>query len=110
MSRFCFFYAVSMVRTGGERVGTQPAPPAFGEKKGSVASTLTGVGIAVLLQSSTATEILRVSFVSSGLMTYISGLAIILGADLGLALVVQILIFKLDWLIPILLSLGAGCF
>lgn len=99
-----------MVRTGGERVGTQPASPAFSEKKGSVASTLTGVGIAVLLQSSTATEILRVSFVSSGLMIYISGLAIILGADLDLALVVQILIFKLDWLIPILLSLRAGCF
>ena len=39
-------------------------------------------------------------------MTFVSGLAVILGADLGSALVVQILTFKLDWLIPFLLSLG----
>ncbi len=108
---FLLLYAVRMVRTGVERVsGPSLRRLLVGEKRGRVASALTGVGIAILLQSATATAILTVGFVSSGIMTYISGLAIILGADLGSALVVQILTFKLDWLIPILLSLGGWMF
>ena len=104
---FLLLYAVRMVRTGVERAsGPTLRRILVGEKRGRVASALTGVAIAILLQSATATAILTVGFVSGGLMTFISGLAVILGADLGSALVVQILTFKLDWLIPFLLSLG----
>ncbi len=108
---FLLLYAVRMVRTGVERAsGPTLRRILVGEKRGRVASALTGVGIAIVLQSATATAILTVGFVSSGLMTFVSGLAVILGADLGSALVVQILTFKLDWLIPFLLSLGGWMF
>ena len=64
---FLLLYAVRMVRTGGRaRVGPTLRRILVGEKRGRVASALTGVAIAILLQSATATAILTVGFVSSG--------------------------------------------
>ena len=108
---FLLLYAVRMVRTGVERAsGPSLRRILVGEARGRIPSALTGVGIAILLQSATATAILTVGFISSGLVTFINGLAIILGADLGSALVVQILTFDLDWLIPVLLTAGSWMF
>ena len=108
---FLLLYAVRMVRTGVERAsGPTLRRILVGEKRGRIPSALTGVLIAILLQSATATAVLTVGFVSSGLITFINGLAIILGADLGSALVVQILTFDLDWLIPVFLSIGGWMF
>lgn len=108
---FLLLYAVRMVRTGVERAsGPSLRRILVGEKRDRFSSAITGIGIAILLQSATATAILTVGFVSSGLMTFMSGLAIVLGADLGSALVVQILTFDLDWLIPVLLTLGGWMF
>ena len=108
---FLLLYAVRMVRTGVERAsGPSLRRILVGEKRDRFSSAITGIGIAILLQSATATAILTVGFVSSGLMTFMSGLAIVLGADLGSALVVQILTFDLDWLIPVLLSVGGWMF
>ena len=108
---FLLLYAVRMVRTGVERAsGPALRQILIGEKRGRVPSALTGVGIAILLQSATATAVLTVGFLSSGLITFVNGLAIILGADLGSALVVQILTFNLDWLIPLLLTIGGWMF
>lgn len=104
---FLLLYAVRMVRTGVERVsGPSLRRILVGKNRGRLTSALSGVGIAILLQSATATAILTVGFVSSQLIPFAGGLAIILGADLGSALVVQILTFDLDWLIPLFLTLG----
>ena len=37
-------------------------------------------------------------------------MAIVLGGDLGSALIIQILSFKLDWLVPMLLAVGGYMF
>jgi phosphate:Na+ symporter len=104
---FLLLYAVRMVRTGVERAsGPTLRRVLVGENRGRVLSAVSGIGISILLQSATATAILTVGFISSGLTNFVSGLAIILGADLGSAIVVQILTFKLDWLIPFLLAIG----
>ena len=39
-----------------------------------------------------------------------AGLAIVLGGDLGSALIIQILSFRLDWLVPMLLAVGGYLF
>ena len=39
-----------------------------------------------------------------------TGLAIVLGGDLGSALIIQVLSFRLDWLIPLLLAVGGWLF
>lgn len=65
-----------------------------------------GAFIAMALQSSTAVTLIAASFASKGLLTTLSGISLILGADIGTTLAAQILIFDLSWLVPVLLISG----
>ncbi len=104
-------YSVRMVRTGIERVsGPRLRTILIDHQGSSVANAGIGVVLAMLLQSSTAAAILTVGFVASGLFLPAGGLALLVGADLGSALVVQLLSFRLDWLIPLLLLAGGALF
>jgi phosphate:Na+ symporter len=53
-----------------------------------------GAAITALLQSSSATTVMLVGFVGSGLMGLTETMGVILGADIGTTLTVQILAFK----------------
>lgn len=70
----------------------------------------TGLGVTMLLQSSSATALLTSSFSGQGILTTASALAVILGADVGTTLVAQILTFDLSALSPILVALGVAFF
>ena len=65
-----------------------------------------GVGVTGLLQSSTATALLASSFVSQGMITTSAALAVMLGADVGTALMVQFFSLNLAWLAPLLIVAG----
>ncbi len=66
----------------------------------------TGAFITGLIQSSSATSVMLVGFVSAGLMTFRQTLAVILGADIGATLTVQLISFHIyDYA---LLFIGAG--
>ena len=67
---------------------------------------LAGLGVTGLVQSSSATAVITASFVSQNLMPLAPALAIMLGADVGTSLVVQVFSFDLSWLAP--LMIGAG--
>jgi len=67
---------------------------------------LTGLGVTGLLQSSTATALITVSFAREGLMQTAPALAVMLGADVGTSLVVQVFAFDLRWLSPLFLLAG----
>jgi phosphate:Na+ symporter len=67
---------------------------------------LAGVGVTALVQSSTATALIVGSFVGSNLMALAPALAIMLGADVGTSLVVQVFSFDLSWLAPVAIGLG----
>lgn len=54
-----------------------------------------GAFITGLIQSSSATSVMLVGFVSAGLMTFRQTLAVILGADIGATLTVQIIAFHI---------------
>lgn len=66
----------------------------------------TGLGVTMLLQSSSATALLTASFSGQGILTTASALAIILGADVGTTLVAQLLTFDLSALSPALIAIG----
>lgn len=51
--------------------------------KGTFTSLLTGLVMTMLVQSSTATTILTVGFVSAGLLTFVQSIGIIIGANIG---------------------------
>ena len=65
---------------------------------------------AILLQSSTAVALLVTNFATKGTLTVAVGLAIFLGADLGSAIVTQILLVRAAWLVPLLLLVGVALF
>lgn len=67
---------------------------------------LAGIGVTTILQSSTATALIIASFCGQGLIGVSTGVAIMLGADVGTTLVAQILTFDLSWLAPFLLFTG----
>ncbi|MEG5265048.1 Na/Pi cotransporter family protein [Pseudomonas sp. JDS28PS106] len=69
-----------------------------------------GILVTALVQSSNATAMLATSFVGQGLMGLTPALAIMLGADVGTALMSRILTFDLSWLSPLLIFLGVVFF
>lgn len=71
---------------------------------------LAGIGVTGLLQSSTATALITTSFVGQRLIATAPALAIMLGADVGTSLVVQLLSFDLSWLWPLLIFAGVVMF
>jgi len=71
---------------------------------------LAGLGITALLQSSTATGLMTATFVGDGLIGLVPALAIMLGANVGTTLLVQLFSFDVSWLAPVLLALGVIAF
>ena len=69
-----------------------------------------GIGVTALVQSSNATALLVTSFVSQGLVALAPALVIILGADVGTALMARVLTFDLSWLSPLLIFVGVSFF
>ncbi len=69
-----------------------------------------GIGVTALVQSSNATALLVTSFVAQGLMALPPALAIMLGADVGTALMARVLTLDLAWLSPLLICAGVVLF
>jgi len=67
---------------------------------------LAGMGVTGLVQSSSATAMITSSFVSQNLMGLAPALAIMLGADVGTALMVQLFSLDLSWLAPLAIAAG----
>ena len=84
-------WSVRMVRTGMTRALGASLRSLIGTACSSRAKSFAvGVGVTGLLQSATATALLLVSFASRKLITLPLALAVMLGADVGTALVSQI--------------------
>jgi phosphate:Na+ symporter len=69
-----------------------------------------GLGLTALLQSSTATGLMTASFAAAGLVGLVPALAIMLGANVGTTLIVQILAFNVTAVAPILFIIGLIAF
>src|ERR1043166_6184179 len=100
-------WGVRMVRTGMTR--------AFGAALRRTISTYArtrigafpaGIGVAGILRSSTATTMLLASFAGRGLIALPLALAVILGADVGSAIVAQGFSFDVEWVLAVLVAIG----
>ncbi|MDW8844306.1 Na/Pi cotransporter family protein [Erwinia sp. MMLR14_017] len=69
-----------------------------------------GIGVTALVQSSNATTLLVTSFVAQELVGLTPALVIILGADVGTAIMARILTFDLSWLSPLFILFGVVFF
>ncbi len=103
-------FAVRMVRTGIERRYGASFQRLMTRERNLLPTALIGTSLAVILQSSAAVALLAAGFAASGYLGFGTGLAIVLGADLGSALIIQVLSFDLDWLLPLLLAVGGWLF
>lgn len=71
---------------------------------------LAGVGVTALLQSSTATGLMMTSFAADDMVALVPALAVMLGANVGTTLIVQVLTFNVSAVAPALLITGLVAF
>ena len=99
----------------GMKILSEGMQKAAGENMRTILGKLTynrfiavGVGafVAMTIQSSSATTVMLVSFVQSGLMQFAQTLGIILGADIGTTITAQIIAFKLTDYSLLMIGLG----
>ncbi len=74
------------------------------------AAALAGLGVTALVQSSTATALIVASFVGQGAVTLPMALAVMLGADMGTALMAVVFSLDLSWLSPLFIFVGVVLF
>jgi len=67
---------------------------------------LTGLLSTIVFQSSSATTLLTMGFVSAGLISFYQSLGIILGADIGTTLTIQLIVWKVTIISPVILFAG----
>lgn len=104
-------FSVRMVRTGFERAkGDQLRAAVRRSASGRMKAAFMGMGVALLLQSSTAVAVLAAGFAATNVLSVGQGIALLLGADLGSAIVAQMLSFNVKGLIPIALIIGGLLF
>ena len=104
-------WAVRLVRTGVERGFAAPLRIWLRHSaRNRFLAAGTGMCAAVFLQSSTAVAVLVSNFVATGRLATAVGLAILLGADVGSAMVTQLLIVSQPILVPLLLLVGVVIF
>ncbi|MBQ2577581.1 MAG: Na/Pi cotransporter family protein, partial [Lachnospiraceae bacterium] len=66
-----------------------------------------GITVTILIQSSSATDMMVIGFVNSGLMNLGEAIAVIMGANIGTTITAQITAFDLTAFAPFLLFVGA---
>src|SRR5690606_34070058 len=71
-----------------------------------IAAFLAGLGITAAIQSSTATGLLTTSFAATGMVDLVPALAVMLGANVGTTLIVQLLSFDIIAVAPVLFAIG----
>lgn len=71
---------------------------------------LAGMGVTAVLQSSTATGLMASGFAAGGLVGLVPALAVMLGANVGTTLIVQVLSFDIAALAPALILAGVLMF
>jgi phosphate:Na+ symporter len=100
-----------IVRTGILRVLGADLRAILGRSTGStLRAFLAGIGVTSLVQSSNATAVIITSFAAQGFVSLAGGLTVMLGADVGTALMARVLTLDLSWLSPLMFLIGVPLF
>jgi phosphate:Na+ symporter len=74
--------------------------------KNRVVALFVGAFVTMVIQSSSATTVMLVSFVQAKLMTYVQSIGIILGANIGTTITAQLVAFKLTDYALLMIAVG----
>ena len=74
--------------------------------KNRVVALFVGAFVTMVIQSSSATTVMLVSFVQANLMTYVQSIGIILGANIGTTITAQLVAFKLTDYALLMIAVG----
>ena len=104
-------WGVHMVQTGVQRAFGAKLRAFLGKAlRNRLKAFLAGVGVTALLQSSTATGLMVTGFAAGGLVDLVPALAVMLGANVGTTLIVQVLSFDVAEVAPALILIGVLMF
>lgn len=104
-------WSVRLLRTGVERAYAVQLRAFLRRSNSSrLQAMVSGIFAALCLQSATAVAVLLSNFAVKGGVGLLAGMAILLGADVGSAIVSQILLLRQDFLVPLLLLIGVILF
>jgi phosphate:Na+ symporter len=104
-------WGVHMVQTGIQRACGPQLRRLLGHALGDrFRGFLAGLGITAVLQSSTATGLMTANFAGHGLVGLVPALAVMLGANVGTTLIVQLLSFDISRVAPVLVLVGVVLF
>jgi phosphate:Na+ symporter len=104
-------WGVHMVRSGIERAFGPYLRRVLGRTlRSRLPAFLAGVGVTAVLQSSTATGLMVSGFAAGGLVDLVPALAVMLGANVGTTLIVQLLSFDINRVAPLFVLVGVVLF
>ena len=92
-----FLYGMNMMSEGLQKAAGERMKTILGIlTKNPVMGVLAGALVTAVLQSSSATTVMVIGFVSAGLMSLPQAISVILGANIGTTMTAQIIAFKID--------------
>lgn len=92
-----FLYGMNLMSEGLQKAAGEKMRYILGIlTKNPVVGVLAGAIITAVLQSSSATTVMVLGFVSAGLMSLPQAISVILGANIGTTMTAQIIAFKID--------------
>ena len=87
-----FLYGMKIMSEGLEKfAGDRLRNILAAMTKNRVMGVLTGISVTALIQSSSATTVMVISFVNAGLMTLVQAIGVIMGANVGTTVTVWII-------------------
>lgn len=104
-------WSVRLIRTGVERAFMPELKRGLkGLSDNRLSAAAGGSLAAMLMQSSTAVALIGAGFAVSGMLAAPSALALVLGADLGSALMARVLLLPVETVLPFIMILGVLSF
>ncbi|MCR5295587.1 MAG: Na/Pi cotransporter family protein [Lachnospiraceae bacterium] len=102
-----FLYGMSTMSTGlGRAAGDKLRDILEKVTANKIMAVFVGILVTVLIQSSSATDMMVIGFVNSGLMGLTQAIAVIMGANIGTTVTAQITAFNLAQWTPLVLFIG----
>lgn len=102
-----FLFGMDQMSEGLKKsAGTKMRSILKGLTQNRLVGVLFGAFITMVIQSSSATTVMLVSFVQAQLMTFTQSLGVILGADIGTTITAQLIAFKLTDVALLFVAIG----
>jgi phosphate:Na+ symporter len=102
-----FLHGLGLAREGLQVVaGEKLRTLLFAVSRNRVVGLVSGAVVTTIVQSSTAVTVMLVGFAASSLMTLPQAMAVVLGADIGTTVTVQLIAFRLTPYALLLVALG----